>query len=167
MNDIDLILYMNDGHKKVYRFTPAELRKQIHQCKINIGVSQCFGEDEVSSFYKWFSELLRNALLVLIANQSKSPQNQLIKLVNIEYLKLRIDIVEIASRYVNLRKSGRNFTGLCPFHDERHGSFTVYPESQSWYCFSCNHGGDVIALVQQIESIDFKSALNVLDRGIT
>jgi hypothetical protein len=78
-------------------------------------------------------------------------------------VKSQADIVEVASRYTNLKKAGRNFTGLCPFHSEKHGSFFVFPEKQTWHCFgACNTGGDVIALVMKAENCDFKTALTAL-----
>ncbi len=80
----------------------------------------------------------------------------------IDEVKQRTDIVEVVSRYVSLKKAGRNLSGLCPFHSEKHPSFFIYPEQQSWHCFGCNTGGDVFSFVMKKESMDFGETLHLL-----
>ncbi|UCG54170.1 MAG: DNA primase [Dehalococcoidia bacterium] len=78
----------------------------------------------------------------------------------IEEVKQRTDIIEIASQYTTLTKSGRNFKAICPFHSEKHPSFFIYPEQQSWHCFgACNTGGDVFSLIMKKEGLDFGEVL--------
>ncbi len=81
----------------------------------------------------------------------------------IDEVKQKTDIVEIVGQYVTLRKSGRNLSAPCPFHSEKHPSFFVYPEQQSWHCFgACNTGGDVFSFLMKKEGYDFGEALRVL-----
>ncbi len=74
----------------------------------------------------------------------------------------RVDILEIVSQYVKLRKAGRNFIGLCPFHKEKTPSFTVSPEKQIYYCFGCHEGGNAVAFLARYERSTFQEALENL-----
>lgn len=80
----------------------------------------------------------------------------------LQELKLRNDITEVASSYVNLKRHGRNMVGLCPFHGEKTPSFNVYTENGSFYCFGCGVGGDVITFIMKIENLDYVDAVKFL-----
>jgi len=80
----------------------------------------------------------------------------------VDEVKQRTDIVEVIGRDITLVKAGRTFKGLCPFHGEKHPSFYVYPEQQSWHCFGCNNGGDVFSFIMKKQNIDFGEALRQL-----
>ena len=77
-------------------------------------------------------------------------------------VKSRADFFAIASRYMRLRRAGRQFVGLCPFHSERHPSCYVHPEKKIFYCFGCNAGGDVFDFVMLAASCDFPQALRIV-----
>jgi DNA primase len=81
----------------------------------------------------------------------------------VDEIKERLDIVEVVSSYVALKKAGRNYKGLCPFHAEKTPSFIVFPDTQSWHCFgACGTGGDVFTFVMRQENLDFAGALRLL-----
>ncbi len=82
----------------------------------------------------------------------------------IQRLLSYVDIESVVSPYVNLRRRGRVLTGLCPFHNEKTPSFTVYPETNSFYCFGCGAAGSTINFVQKIENLDYVEAIKALSQ---
>ena len=80
----------------------------------------------------------------------------------IEEIRSSNDIVDVISKYVTLKRSGRNFFGLCPFHKEKSPSFAVSPDKQIFHCFGCGAGGNVIHFMSKIEGLDFKDTLELL-----
>lgn len=87
----------------------------------------------------------------------------------IEDIKARNDIENVISSYITLKRAGSNYNGLCPFHSEKTPSFTVFPSTQSFYCFGCGAGGDAITFVMRMENLDYISAVRTLAErsGIT
>ncbi len=81
---------------------------------------------------------------------------------NAQEVKRRLDIVEVVSSYIQLKKQSRNFVACCPFHQEKSPSFNVSPDRQSYYCFGCHASGDVISFVMAYENIPFMDALKEL-----
>lgn len=80
----------------------------------------------------------------------------------LQELKYKTDIEDIVSTYVSLRKRGNTSVGLCPFHNEKTPSFTVYNDTQSFYCFGCGAGGDAIGFIKKIENLDYIDAVKLL-----
>src|ERR1700675_5001298 len=79
-----------------------------------------------------------------------------------ERVKQQADIVRVIGEYVRLKKSGQNFTGLCPFHAEKSPSFAVHPVKQIYHCFGCGVGGDVFKFVMEIDKVAFPEAIRVV-----
>lgn len=82
----------------------------------------------------------------------------------IQQLVQRCDIEEIVSSYVLVKRAGRNLKALCPFHSEKTPSFVLYPDNQSFYCFGCGAGGDVISFIMRAENLDYPEAVRFLAR---
>src|SRR3990167_4947022 len=84
------------------------------------------------------------------------PREKLDEIVN------RMDIVTLISEYTPLKKSGRNYKGLCPFHGEKTPSFTVSSEKQVFHCFGCSAGGDLFGFLMKIKTLSFPEAVQNL-----
>lgn len=80
----------------------------------------------------------------------------------VEEVRSRTDIVDVISQYVNLQKKGSQYFGLCPFHNEKTGSFSVSPQKQMYYCFGCGAGGNVYSFLMQYDNMTFKEAIEEL-----
>ena len=80
----------------------------------------------------------------------------------VQEIRSRADIVALVSRYVELRQAGRNWKGLCPFHNEKTPSFNVNPDREIFHCFGCQAGGDVIGFLMQHEGLTFPEAVRNL-----
>ena len=81
-------------------------------------------------------------------------------------IKSRNDIVDVISQYVALKRSGRNYFGLCPFHNEKSPSFSVSPDKQIFKCFGCNVGGDVFRFIMKIENVSFVESVQILAKRV-
>jgi DNA primase len=90
--------------------------------------------------------------------QSDSPLRQ-----RVDRLKHTVPIAKVIGRYVELKDTGNTFTGTCPFHKDQVPSFTVYPETETYYCFGCGAHGDVISFLREIEGLRFFEALDMLE----
>ena len=80
----------------------------------------------------------------------------------VDEIRSRADITEIIGSYVTLRRAGSNFSGLCPFHNEKTPSFFVFNNTETYHCFGCGAGGDVITFIRKIENLDYIEAVKML-----
>lgn len=80
----------------------------------------------------------------------------------VEQIKAKLGIVEVVSNYLKLERAGANYKARCPFHNEKTASFFVSPTRQTYHCFGCNRGGDIINFVEEVEGLDFLGALKLL-----
>lgn len=81
---------------------------------------------------------------------------------DVEKIKQKIDIADLIGGYIPVKRAGRNFKAVCPFHNEKSPSFVISPERQIWHCFGCNKGGDIFTFVEEYERTDFSEALKLL-----
>src|SRR5579864_3897225 len=77
-------------------------------------------------------------------------------------IQSKVDLLAYVSQFVTLKKKGREYVGLCPFHAERTPSFSLNAEKQVWHCYGCDAGGDLITFVRRYENVDFPDALRML-----
>ena len=157
-DDIDTFILCN-------RFTLAELRREINNTEVNAAVAGAYRDTPYQvggDVFPWddYAECCRKAIKWQQQKQPKQtmPGNH----IDVEAIKAKNDIVAIIEGYTRLRKTGRNFTGCCPIHGDKHPSLTVYPEQQSWHCYGCNRGGDVFDFIQAAENTDFRGAAAIL-----
>ena len=80
----------------------------------------------------------------------------------VEAIKDRSDIVDLIGTYVSLKRAGSNYNGLCPFHSEKTPSFTVFPDTQHFFCFGCEAGGDAFSFIMRVENMDYPGAVEFL-----
>jgi len=80
----------------------------------------------------------------------------------VNQVRAAVDIIDVVGEYVQLRKSGRAFVGLCPFHSEKSPSFNVNAERQFFHCFGCGAGGDIFSFLMKLEQLSFPEALHKL-----
>src|SRR5690606_4659328 len=80
----------------------------------------------------------------------------------VEQVRSTVDLVDVVSDYVRLKKQGSRFVGLCPFHNEKTPSFSVDPRQDLFYCFGCKAGGDLFKFVEQVEGVGFLDAVRLL-----
>ena len=128
------------------------LRHEIHRAELKARLAEAYLDTEFQTnddTFPWadYANTCREALELQRQNTPKQPNPHPMH-IDVEAIKARTDIVAVIEGYTSLRKAGKNFTGSCPMHTDKHPSLTVYPNQSSWYCYSCNRGGDVIAFIQ-------------------
>ncbi len=140
-------------------FTAAQLRHEKRRAELGIALVSHF--ELVKPFpYADYADCCQEAI---DWQRSRKPR---IKTkpghIDVESIKANNDILSVIEGYTKLRKSGRNFTGCCPIHEDKHPSMTVYPDNQTFHCYGCNRGGDVFSFIQAVEKTDFRGAAAIL-----
>jgi hypothetical protein len=125
------------------------------------------GTESEQAYYADYIEAVTMALEIVRSNRPVPAVSEAKKgqhATDPRDLKNRLDIVDVIGHYLQLRKAGKYFTGLCPFHEEKSPSFFVYPERKSYKCYGCQKSGDIFSFIMEMEHTDFKGALEILDR---
>jgi len=134
----------------VLRFTLPQLRQELRHAETEASVCHQF-DDSDGYYWQDYAAAVRLAIDIkrwLLAPSKTQGKHAYPNHPQAEDVKSRNDIVQVVSRYVQLKRCGHNFIGLCPFHNDRRPSFTVYPKEQKWWCYGCSRGGDVISFVR-------------------
>lgn len=141
-------------------FSVEQLRKELSNAR-----KKLHGEPdwEWQIYYKDYIEAVRLALEIrgTVEPKPKYENNR----ESIESIKSRYDLVDYIGQYINLKKSGGKFQGLCPFHaDNKSPSFFVYPDNNTFHCYGCQAHGSIIDFVMRYDNLDIKSAIAKLSR---
>jgi hypothetical protein len=149
----------------ILHLTVPQLRHECHHADVMLSLAKQFGTGS-EPFWESYFQAVQEALEIALWLQTpvlKHRRNHTSgHCISVSEIRAGVDIVTVISQYVQLRKSGSRFVGLCPFHDDRSPSFFVYPDTQTWYCFGCNQGGDVISFAMKINNLDFSEAIKIL-----
>ena len=151
-DDIDIFYLANT-------FSSKQLRHEIRQAKIKTSVSQAYrgtNYQTAEDLFPWadFADACHEA--ITWQRQKAPTQTAPNGYIDIEAIKAANDIITVIEGYTRLRKTGKNFTGRCPIHNDKHPSMTVYPDQQSFHCYSCGKGGDIFSFVMAAENVDFR-----------
>lgn len=158
----EVIFDSSDIDYMVTHLTTTQLKQEIRQSNLREYLAKISYDITCEVFERDYQAACELAVMISRSVQS-IPAPACRGPIDVDALKSSIDIVVAASRYTKLVKSGNNFKGLCPFHNERNPSFYVYSQRQTWRCFgACSTGGDVISLVMKAENTDFITAISIL-----
>lgn len=169
MNTDDNIFDADDVRYLMLNLTRAQLRHEIRKAAIDESVANAYigteYETPADSFpYGDYKSACKSALDIQYADPILTPIAP--GRINTEQVRNSVDIVGVVGCHTKLRKSGKNYYGCCPIHGDNNPSLAVYPETQSFYCFGCNRGGDVIAFMIALANLDFKQAVANLAGGV-
>lgn len=150
------------------RLSLEELKAELHNADIQETVSRSFGNNKDENYWHHLRGLVeylyygRRWLRQLDSQEKRRHRHGKEPRLSIEEIKQGHDIVEVIERYVNLKRIGQRYKGLCPFHDDRHPSLSVTPETQRWKCFGCGRGGDIIDFIEEMGNLDTAGAIKQL-----
>lgn len=144
--------------------TQAQLRQEIRTAEMHAGIEAYFEGTPYATgdAFPWvdYADCCREALST---PPKPSPLPARGQRIDFRDIKQRVDIVDVVWKYVDLRKAGANrFVGLCLFHPDKHPSFYVYGDRQTFKCYGCQAGGDVFEFIMRIANTDIKGAAAIL-----
>ena len=140
--------------------TTEQLRREIHNADIQEGVARTYAVDGDVTHWHEFGQACQLAMNAQNPKQSKARVRK--GRFSVKAVKEGHDIVNVISRYTDLRKAGKEYIGKCPFHEDNRPSLQVNQDKQLFYCFSCQRKGDLINFIMQIEGLDTKQACLLL-----
>ena len=135
-----------------------QLLHEIHAAEVREGVARMWAEDADVVYWREFGKVCQRAL----QEHKKGRSEPVTGRFSVKAMKEAHNIIDVISRYSNLRKTGKEYTGSCPFHEDKQPSLRVNEEKQLFYCFSCGRKGDVIDFIRQVENTDTKGAMALL-----
>lgn len=178
-SDKELVEIFSPDCRKVIAESMEAIEQEVReQEELIIKLVNSVNESNVDGFSKFFwREVIKMEHISKLLEQDRyllrlkyywsllNPTNTYIATFQEKLARAReFPIYEIANRYMELKASGKNYTGLCPFHNEKHASFYLYTESNTYHCFGCQAHGDVINLTQELCGTDFKGAVEILTK---
>lgn len=166
MTDPLIIFSGRDIDYLVQHLSEEQLKRELHKAKLELHTADALGNPKDQAYYADYIEAVTMALEILHSNKpvpAVSTAKNKHRLADPRDLKDRLDIVDVIGHYLPLKKSGKNFTASCPFHEEKSPSFFVYPEDKTYHCYGCQKHGDIFTFIQEIEHTDFKGALQILE----
>jgi hypothetical protein len=158
--DLDDVVYMAD------HFSFEQIIREVRRSEFVEGYhGGCVDFNTREVVFEREYQALCRAALELLRSRNAAPQYLAgDKVIDVNALKNRLDIISVIGRFVDLKKAGRTYKALCPFHSEKGPSFIVYPDKQNWHCYgACNTGGDIVKFVMQYQHCDFKRAIAILE----
>lgn len=137
-----------------------QLLREIRNADVREGVARMWAENHDVYYWQKFGKACKAALDV----QKSWEPTRAVKpgLISVKATKENNDIVDVVDRYTELKKVGKEYSGRCPFHDDKHPSLRVSQDKQVFYCFSCGRKGDVIDFLGEIEGLNVKEACLLL-----
>lgn len=161
-NQLCIYPFSGDDIEYLINLGISQLKHEVRHSEVMSKVAVNFEGTEYEIKYPWAAYHETTKLALTLAMEYLPKPKPTPGHVDVEAVKARNDILSVAERYTRMKKSGKNFTGKCPLHESKGFPLTVYPDSQSWYCYHCCKGGDVFDMVSTFENCDFKQAASVL-----
>jgi len=144
------------------RCTMEGLKRTKHHAELELHSAEFWNNDADFVFFTEYLEAVNCAISRKRYDERKTRPIINSSRIPAADVKERLDIVAVIGEYTDLRKTGNRFTGSCPLHPDLNPSLIVYPDQQSWWCYSCNKGGDIFDFIQEYDKITFPEAVSKL-----